>query len=321
MGFPRQKYCSGLPFPSPGHLPDAGIEPVSPALAGGSFPLSHQGSPGEGCPAAYSGPSRLLQTPSGRGGAPDFESPQAVIGRASIFPTTKMNNTKTGPWMTSGPSCSQSEPEYHSRSIPKAMWPWKRHPSLPGLSLPGNEGKIPFRRGRKNLWLSSDLSYLPGDMLICSPGPSHAQNKLCRKVRHAVRTQKTELGLVFPTSKASPDLKLLYLHATYLYVGFVLAFVPLLHLPQVRILWKTQLTDYPRIQKSLCFHRERLPYPTRWYLACLHYCFTSHHLTQFRFSLFELETTLRLLGKPPLPPLLFSPPPFQKQIVQNRGNN
>ena len=32
MGFPRQKYWSGLPFPSPRDLPDPGIEPGSPAL-------------------------------------------------------------------------------------------------------------------------------------------------------------------------------------------------------------------------------------------------------------------------------------------------
>ena len=31
MGFPRQGYWSGLPFPSPGDLPNPGIEPVSPA--------------------------------------------------------------------------------------------------------------------------------------------------------------------------------------------------------------------------------------------------------------------------------------------------
>ena len=35
MGFPRQEYWSGLPFPSPGDLSNPGIEPVSPALAGG----------------------------------------------------------------------------------------------------------------------------------------------------------------------------------------------------------------------------------------------------------------------------------------------
>ena len=32
MEFPRQKYWNGLPFPSPGDLPDPGIEPGSPAL-------------------------------------------------------------------------------------------------------------------------------------------------------------------------------------------------------------------------------------------------------------------------------------------------
>ena len=32
MGFSRQEYWSGLPFPSPGDLPDSGIEPRSPAL-------------------------------------------------------------------------------------------------------------------------------------------------------------------------------------------------------------------------------------------------------------------------------------------------
>ena len=30
--FSRQEYWSGLPFPSPGHLPDPGIEPMSPTL-------------------------------------------------------------------------------------------------------------------------------------------------------------------------------------------------------------------------------------------------------------------------------------------------
>ena len=32
MGFSRQEYWSGVPFPSPGDLPDPGIEPRSPAL-------------------------------------------------------------------------------------------------------------------------------------------------------------------------------------------------------------------------------------------------------------------------------------------------
>ena len=37
MGFLRQEYWSRLPFPSPGDLPDPGIEPAALALAGGFF--------------------------------------------------------------------------------------------------------------------------------------------------------------------------------------------------------------------------------------------------------------------------------------------
>ena len=43
MGFSRKEDWSGLPCPHPGHLPDPGIEPVSPvspALAGGFFTTS-----------------------------------------------------------------------------------------------------------------------------------------------------------------------------------------------------------------------------------------------------------------------------------------
>ena len=37
VGFSRQEYWSGLPFPSPGDLPNPGTESTSPALAGGFF--------------------------------------------------------------------------------------------------------------------------------------------------------------------------------------------------------------------------------------------------------------------------------------------
>ena len=37
VGFSRQEYWSGLPFPSPGDLPDPGIEPGSPALQADSL--------------------------------------------------------------------------------------------------------------------------------------------------------------------------------------------------------------------------------------------------------------------------------------------
>ena len=46
VGFSRQEYWSGLPFPSPGDLPDPGIEPVS-CIAGGFFTAEPPGRPPE----------------------------------------------------------------------------------------------------------------------------------------------------------------------------------------------------------------------------------------------------------------------------------
>ena len=45
MRFPRQEYWSQLPFPTPGDLPDPGIEPGSPALAGIFFTTVPRGKP------------------------------------------------------------------------------------------------------------------------------------------------------------------------------------------------------------------------------------------------------------------------------------
>ena len=45
LGFPRQEYWSELPFPSPGDLPNPGIEPMSPALAGRFFTSEPPGKP------------------------------------------------------------------------------------------------------------------------------------------------------------------------------------------------------------------------------------------------------------------------------------
>ena len=49
MGFPREEYWSGLPFPSPGDLPDPGTEPASSSLlAGRFFTTKPPGNPGKG---------------------------------------------------------------------------------------------------------------------------------------------------------------------------------------------------------------------------------------------------------------------------------
>ena len=69
MGISRQEYWSGLPFPSPGDLPDPGIEPGSPALQEDSLLTELQtqhinrdflGSSGAKTPNFLCGGSRLI---------------------------------------------------------------------------------------------------------------------------------------------------------------------------------------------------------------------------------------------------------------------
>ena len=45
VGFSRQEYWSGLPFPSPEDLPDPEIKPLPPALTGGFFTTESPGKP------------------------------------------------------------------------------------------------------------------------------------------------------------------------------------------------------------------------------------------------------------------------------------
>ena len=48
MGFSMQEYCSGLPFRSPGDLPDPAIEPWSPTLQADALPSEPPGKPEKG---------------------------------------------------------------------------------------------------------------------------------------------------------------------------------------------------------------------------------------------------------------------------------
>ena len=45
MGFSRQEYWSGLPFPPPGDIPNPGIKPRSPALQADALPSEPPGKP------------------------------------------------------------------------------------------------------------------------------------------------------------------------------------------------------------------------------------------------------------------------------------
>ena len=53
MRFSKQGYWSGLPFPSPGDLPNPGIEPRSPALQADSLPAELQGKPTREIPKLF----------------------------------------------------------------------------------------------------------------------------------------------------------------------------------------------------------------------------------------------------------------------------
>ena len=53
MEFLRQEYWSGLTFPSPGDIPDPGIKPASPALAGRFFTTEPPGKPQNGNNSTY----------------------------------------------------------------------------------------------------------------------------------------------------------------------------------------------------------------------------------------------------------------------------
>ena len=57
MEFSRQEYWSGLPFPSPGDLPDPGIEPRSPALQAEALQSESPGNPRICCLSLHSVPT------------------------------------------------------------------------------------------------------------------------------------------------------------------------------------------------------------------------------------------------------------------------
>ena len=63
MGFSRQEYWGGLPFPSPGDLPNPGIELTSAALQADSLALSHQGSPDHRVSRAIKSREHLFSIP------------------------------------------------------------------------------------------------------------------------------------------------------------------------------------------------------------------------------------------------------------------
>ena len=78
MGFSRQKYWSGSLFPSPGNLPDSGIEPRSPALQVDALPFELPGNP-----KTYTNATLVLR-PLGWIIPPNFLGLQLAYGRLLV---------------------------------------------------------------------------------------------------------------------------------------------------------------------------------------------------------------------------------------------
>ena len=85
-GFFRKEYWSGLPFPSPGGLPDPGIGPWSCVLKADSLPLNNQGSPGS-CSANLKMWNFFVPLPS--------EMSSAVRNTEQIHPTPPLTGSET----------------------------------------------------------------------------------------------------------------------------------------------------------------------------------------------------------------------------------
>ncbi|XP_060250247.1 ETS-related transcription factor Elf-1 isoform X2 [Ovis aries] len=82
MEFSRQEYCSGLPFPSPGDLPDPGIEPGSPTLQADSLPSEPKQDHTDSSPSSSGGIS--WESAFAHGNTPDSANHNSDSQRRSI---------------------------------------------------------------------------------------------------------------------------------------------------------------------------------------------------------------------------------------------
>ena len=81
MGFFRKEYWSGLPFPSPGDLPDSGIKPGSPALQADSLPSEP---PSLSKNSSRSGSSLVLPRMPSFSGIPEWPWRSAILAASRV---------------------------------------------------------------------------------------------------------------------------------------------------------------------------------------------------------------------------------------------
>ena len=104
MEFSRQEYWSGLPFPSPGDLPNRETVPGSPALKADSLPSELPGKPKRGVSVQSQNPSQSVGD-CGAGSEPRDEglllsktwrSPKAALGRQRTNEEDQTDNDQSG---------------------------------------------------------------------------------------------------------------------------------------------------------------------------------------------------------------------------------
>ena len=143
MGFSRQEYWSGLPFPSPGDLPDPGIEPGSPAFQADALASEPPGKPNAGDPGSITGSGRSAGE---RIGHPlqyswaslvaqlvkNLPAEQETWGQSLGWEESleKKNTTHSSilawrmPWTIQSMGCKESDmTEWLSLLLPKYYWP------------------------------------------------------------------------------------------------------------------------------------------------------------------------------------------------------
>ena len=111
LEFPRQEYWSALLFPSPGNLPDLGIQPASLALEASSLRLSHQGSQLECQSMHYAGDVKGMGSVPGLG-----RSPLGWHG-SPIWYSCLENPTDREAWQATVHRVSQSQTQYGTHAL------------------------------------------------------------------------------------------------------------------------------------------------------------------------------------------------------------
>ena len=180
MGFPRQEYGSGLPFPAPGALPDPGIRPTFPvsSVVGGFFTAEPPGKPGGGrsecawlgrgrrsvrvvgCPprpeACLEEASREEAGEELRWVGPENQSESADALPPHSCPTP---GSSPGPAWITAPQASLPTPGLH-----RTTWP----PGLCALTPPRDEGRRKGAESHPRLPLP--LPQLSASRLEAPPG-------------------------------------------------------------------------------------------------------------------------------------------------------